>query len=150
MITIIETKQKDYFDISDDIKSGMIHIVCMSINGLTHLNIYSIDFNIPPELVNRSVELVNANKETGTFFPTANLSILPISEGSSQLSREEMKNCIKDVFVANQKYSKCKIIYFTLESHYIDKKLALEVIKEIISSERNTRDLFVETIWYEI
>jgi len=156
MIHLIKTSQKFPGDIIDDVKSGKIHIVCMGQNGLTHLNVYAeLYYKIPREVVNQCVELVNSKKETGTLFPKAYISILPKSErptdwneNPQKLSRNEIEIGIKDIFIANQEHLKCEIIYFTLESGYINKTIALEIIEEIALNE-NRQDLFVKTIWFE-
>ena len=156
MIKLIKTRQKFPGDIIDDVKSGKIHVVCMAQNGLTHLNVYAeLHCKISREIVNRCVDLVNSEKETGTFFPQAYISILPKSENrmdwsknAQNLSIEEMENCINDVFLANQEHLKSEIIYFSLENSYINKANALQIIENIMSKENKT-DLYVKTIWFE-
>jgi len=149
MIQLIKTNQKFPGDIIDDVKSGKIHIVCMGQNGLTHLNVYAeLYCKIPKEVVNQCVELVNSKKETGTLFPKAYITILPKSETPSDWNTNKMEMCIKDVFFANQEHLKCEIIYFTLESSYINRTIALEIVEKIVLNEKRT-DLFVKTIWFE-
>jgi hypothetical protein len=99
--------------------------------------------------------LVNSKKETGTLFPKAYLSILPKSERKIDriknpliLSFKELEKCIYDVFEANQKYLKSEIIYFSLESWYIDECTALDIIQKKIAEEANA-DLHVKTIWFQ-
>lgn len=156
MIELIETAQKSAKDIINDVKSGKIHVVCMAQNGYTHLNVYAeLYCKIPKPIVNACVELVNSKKETGTLFPEAYISILPKSEektdwnkNAQSLSMQEMKTCIGDVFIANQEYLKSEIIYFTLEGSYINKTMALQIIKSKIYNEKSNQ-LFVKTIWFE-
>ena len=57
-----------------------------------------------------------------------------------------METCIGDVFITNQKYLKSEIIFFSLESGYIRKTIALEIIKNIIAKEK-FNELYVKTIW---
>jgi hypothetical protein len=157
MIELIETSQKFPGDIINDVKSGKIHIVCMAQNGLTHLNVYAeLYYKIPRLIINQCVEHVNLKKETGTLYPHANISIIPKSENYTdwnknplRLNVQELQSCISDVFKANQEYLKSEIIYFTLESSYINKTMALKIIEDFIS-DMNTDELFVKTIWYEI
>jgi hypothetical protein len=149
MIELIQTAQKFPGDIINDVKSGKIHIVCICQNGLTHLNVYAeLYYKIPKAIVNECVDLVNSKKETGTLFPQAYISILPKSEGQQILNFEELESCVYDVFKANQEYLKSEIIYFTLESSYINKRDTLEIIKKKIAVEANA-DLYVKTIWFE-
>ena len=156
MIQLIKTKQKFPGDIINDVKSGKIHIVCMGQNGLTHLNVYAeLYCKIPREILNQCVELVNSKKETGTLFPKAYISILPKSEtptdwnkNPQKLGWDELENSIKEVFNANQDHLKSEIIYFTLESSYINKTIALEIIEKIVHND-DSKDLFVKTIWFD-
>jgi hypothetical protein len=149
MIELIKTPQKFPGDIINDVKSGKIHIVCMGQNGLTHLNVYAeLYYKIPKAVVNECVDLVNSKKETGTLFPHAYISILPKSEGQQILNYDELESCIYDVFKANQEYLKSEIIYFTLESSYVNKTDALAIIEKKVSVEMNN-DLLVKTIWFE-
>jgi hypothetical protein len=155
MIELIKTS-KFPGDIMNDVKSGKIHVVCMGQNGLTHLNVYAeLYCKIPKAIVNECVDLVNSKKETGTLFPKAYLSILPKSERKIDriknpliLSFKELEKCIYDVFEANQKYLKSEIIYFSLESWYIDECTALDIIQKKIAEEANA-DLHVKTIWFQ-
>jgi hypothetical protein len=157
MIQLIKTNQKSPSKIIEDVKSGKIHIVCMGHNGLTHLNIYAeLCYKIPNEAVDQCVERVNSNKETGTLFPQANITILPKSENKTDwnqnpqtLNSKELETCIADVFKANQEYLKSEIIYFTLENSYVDKDIALNIIKNKIDHEKSN-ELFVKTIWFEV
>ena len=149
MIELIKIPQKFPGDIINDVKSGKIHVVCMGQNGLTHLNIYAeLCYSIPKNVVNHCVDLVNSKKETGTLYPQAYISILPISDGKEKLDYKELENCIYDVFIANQKYLKSEIIYFSLESYYINKENALAIIERKIAVEIYN-DLYVKTIWFE-
>ena len=50
--------------------------------------------------------------------------------------------------IINQEYLKSEIIYFTLESSYINKGQVLDIIEKKIASEINS-DLYVKTIWFE-
>ncbi len=155
MIELIKTA-KFPGDIINDVKSGKIHVVCMGQNGLTHLNVYAeLYYKIPKAIVNECVELVNSKKETGTLFPQAYISILPKSERKTDwnrnpqtLSLEELEKCINDVFQANQEYLKSEIIYFSLESSYINVYDALDIIEKKITVEANA-DLYVKTIWFQ-
>jgi hypothetical protein len=154
MIELIENIQKFPEDIINDVKLGKIHVVCMAQNGLTHLNVYAeLYLEIPKSIVNQCVDLVNSKKETGTLFPHAYISLLPKSENKSDwnknpqiLNIKEMETCIGDVFITNQKYLKSEIIFFSLESGYIRKTIALEIIKNIIAKEK-FNELYVKTIW---
>lgn len=131
MIILINTAQKNPQDIFDDVKAWRIHIVCMAWNGLTHLNVYGeLFYKLPKEELNQFVDLVNSRRETGTLFPKANISILPVYENKNYdtFNLIELTECIKDVFVANHLHLKSQIIYFTLEDAYIDKRIALRVI----------------------
>ena len=149
MIELIKIPQKFPGDIINYVKSGKIHVVCMGQNGLTHLNVYTeLYYKIPKAIVNEWVDLVNSKKETGTLYPQAYISILPISDGKEKLDYKELENCIYDVFIANQEYLKSEIIYFTLESSYVNKTDALAIIEKKVSVEMNN-DLFVKTIWFE-
>lgn len=159
MIRLRRVNQKNAEEIIDDVKSGKIHIVCMARNGLTHLNVYAVLFcKLPNELVSKCAEDVNLNKETGTLFPKANITILPISENDTTwnqkpqtLSYNELEKCIDDVFKANQEYLKSEIIYFTLEEFWVDKKSAFRIIRDKIRQIRQfkSNDLFVKTIWFD-
>ena len=154
MIELIKTHQKFPGDIINDVKSGKIHIVCMAQNGLTNLNVYAeLHYKLPKPLINQCVDLVNSKKETGTLFPQANISILPKSEMRTDGIKNhhnisELEKFIDDVFEANQEYLKSEIIYFTLESSYINKGQVLDIIEKKIASEINS-DLYVKTIWFE-
>ena len=156
MIELIKTNQKFPGDIINDVKSGKIHIVCMAQNGLTHLNVYAeLYYKLPKPLINQCVDLVNSKKETGTLYPQANISILPKSEMRTDWNKNpvnitvtELEKFIDDVFKANQEYLKSEIIYFTLESSYINKYQALNIIENKIEQEINS-DLYVKTIWFE-
>ena len=156
MIRLIEINQKFPGDIIEDVKSGKVHVVCIAQNGLTHLNVYAeLYYKLPKELVNQCVNSVNSKKETGTLFPQANITILPKSENKSDWNQNpqtvdpnELENCIGDVFKANQEYLKSEIIYFTLENSYVNKRLALSIIRDKIE-QFNSNELFVKTIWFE-
>jgi hypothetical protein len=156
MIRLIEINQKFPGDIIEDVKSGKVHVVCMAQNGSTHLNVYTeLYYKLPKELVNQCVNSVNSKKETGTLFPQANITILPKSENKSDWNQNpqtvdpnELENCIVDVFKANQEYLKSEIIYFTLENSYVNKRLALSIIRDKIE-QFNSNELFVKTIWFE-
>ncbi len=154
MIELIITHQKFPGDIINDVKSGKIHIVCMAQNGMTHLNVYAeLYYKLPKPLINQCVDLVNSKKETGTLFPQANISILPKSEMRTEgiiyhHNIIDLENFIDDIFEANQKYLKSEIIYFTLESSYINKSQVLTIIEKKIVSEL-TSDSYVKTIWFE-
>jgi hypothetical protein len=144
-------------DIINEVKSGKIHVVCMGQNGLTHLNVYAeLYCKIPKDVVNTCVEHVNSNKETGTLYPQAFISILPKSErktdwnkNTQTLNLKEIEMCINDVFIANQDYLKSEIIYFTLEDSYINKNTALQIIKNKIFEE-SKNDLHVKTVWFQV
>lgn len=151
MITLIKTPQKNPQDIFDDVKIGKIHIVCMAWNGLTHLNVYGeLFYKLPKEELNQFVDLVNSSRETGTLFPKANISILPVCENENHdaLNLNELTECIKDVFIANQMYLKSDIIYFTLENAYIDKRIALRILEDFILKNASANQ-YVKTIWFE-
>jgi hypothetical protein len=155
MIELIEKPQKAPGDIINEVKSGKIHVVCMAQNGLTHLNVYAeLYCGIKRDVLNQCVDMVNSKKETGTLFPEAYISILPKSESRKDwnpnpqiVNAEELKTCIDDVFIANQKYLKSEIIYFSLEDSYVDKNMALHIIEKKIREERGN-DLHVKTIWF--
>lgn len=156
MIRLIKINQKPPGDIIEDVKSGKIHIVCMAQNGYTHLNVYAeLEYKLPKKLVNQCVENVNSKKETGTLYPEANITILPKSEIKTDwnkkpntLNAKELENCIGDVFKANQEYLKSEVIYFTLENSYVNKSLALSIIKDKIKK-LQSNELFLKTIWFE-
>lgn len=70
-------------------------------------------------MVSQCVDLVNKNKETGTLYPAAHISIIPKSSNANYwgtddvvLTREELESCIKDVFTANKNYLKTESIFF--------------------------------------
>ena len=110
MIELIDNK-KAPGDIINEVKSGKIHVVCMAQNGQTHLNVYAeLYCGIKRDVLNQCVDMVNSKKETGTLFPEAHISILPKSESRKDwnpnpqiVNAEELKTCIDDVFIANQK-----------------------------------------------
>ena len=156
MIELIEVNQQSASNIIEDVKSGKIHVVCVAWNGLTHLKVYGEFYcKLPEDTVNSCVEIVNKKRETGTLFPQAYLTIVPVSIaqkiGDKEycfLSNSEMKNAIYDVFKANEEYLKSEIIYFTLEKSYFDTHQALKIVKEYIL-ENESKNLFVKTVWFE-
>lgn len=143
-------------DIIEDIKNGKIHIVCAAWNGLTHLNVYAeLYHKLPKKIVNNSVEIVNQKKETGTFYPQANISILPVSESKKEWNKnplkttgEELEACIKDVFLANETYIKAETILFSLEGSYVNKRLAYQIVEKIVG-QNNNENLHVKSVWFE-
>jgi len=153
MIELISVFQKSPADIIEDVKAGKIHIVCMAQNGLTHLNVYAeLYYKLPRNLVKECVDLVNFSRETGTLYPKAFITILPKTELRNQnlipLTFDELKKCLEDVFKANEEYLKSEIIYFTLESGYVDLNSAKMIVNELIN-ENSRKELFVKTIWFE-
>jgi ABC-type phosphate transport system ATPase subunit len=156
MIELHLTNQKFPGNIIGEVKNGKIHVVCMAKNGLTHLNVYAeLYYKLEKEIVNKSVDLVNNNMETGTLFPKANISILPIvnnirvgNTNPDRMPFYDLRKCIEDVFKANEEFIKSEIIYFTLESSYIDKSVVLKIIQEIIENSSH-KNLKVKTVWFE-
>lgn len=137
----------------DELLANQVHIVCVAQNGLTHLNVYAeLWCDIDKIIVSNACDKINSKKETGTLYPVANITILPKSEMNTDLNRHtsvlsfsQLQNCIKDVFVANSNYIKSEKIFFSLEPYYIDKKMAFEIINDlIINNEIN--DNFVKII----
>ena len=153
MIEVKTTSQKFPGDIIEDIKAGRIHVVCMAQNGLTHLNVYAeLYYKLPREMINKIVEIVNSKRETGTLYPQAYISILPkfgkTSEILHLLNPDELFNCLKDVFIANEEYLKSEIIYFTLEGSYVDTNLAFSMINEIVNIYQG-KTTAVKSVWFE-
>lgn len=155
MIELIE-KQNSYAgcdELKRELLNKQIHIVCAAQNGLTHLNFYTeLWCRIDKVTVNKAVEIINSKKETGTLYPLLNITILPKSEkktdwnrNSDILSKMELKNCILDVFKANNEYIKCESIYFSLEPFYTNVLWAHDIIKELIEN-NSVGDSFVKRI----
>jgi len=149
MIKLETVNPKYPKDIIADVKLGNIHIVCMAQNGLTYLNVYAeLYYKLEKQLVNTCVKETNSKLETGTLYPKANISILPKNVENRKLTKKELKESIKDVFKANELCIGAEIIYFTLERSYINKALALEIIKELIIEFKNESQI-VKTIWID-
>ena len=157
MIVIEEVKQKDPSSILKEVLSGKIHVVCAAQNGLTHLNVYAeLYCKVARNFVNSCVDQANSRKQTCTLFPKANISILPKAERATarntnpqQLSREELKQGIADVFRANALYVQSEIIYFSLEHNYADVRLILQLVKDYVESARE-EEVHVKTVWFEV
>ncbi len=122
-------------ELKNELLAKQVHVVCAAQNGLTHLNVYAeLWCGIEKKTVNVVCDAVNGNKETGTLYPFANITLLPKSERSSDwnkfpsvLTENELTNCIKDVFVANNVYIKSEKIYFSLEPSYFEIELVYKI-----------------------
>jgi len=121
-----------------------IHLVCEAANGLTALNAFAcqvceIDFKI----IDEAVALVNNKKETGTLYPRASISIIPIERvlnnnyDQAGLNTPALQKCLEDVLVANEKYIHAKLIYFSLET-FADRHLLIKnILRNLLDNQFN-------------
>lgn len=90
MIELITKSVVNPRDIIERILSGKIHVVCIAQNGLTHLNVYGeLYCKVPRDIINKFCDEVNSSKKAATFFPEANISILPKSERQTDWNRNQ-------------------------------------------------------------
>ncbi|SFG28278.1 hypothetical protein [Pontibacter chinhatensis] len=119
--------------VAEDYSNKKLHIVCAAMNGLTFYNVFADRAGLGP-VADEMTKKVNQNNETGTFWPKAALSIIPLSvynDRNDVGNREVMRKHIKDVFLAQNKYVKSPNLLFAFEARSdFDNDLAMEVLEE--------------------
>lgn len=122
------------FDVAEDFKRKDLHIVCIAVNALTFYNCFAGVAGIDDQLTGESCRRVNISNETGTLWPRAALTILPLSvynDRDDHGNSDAMRKHIKDAFLAQEKYVKSSEILFAFEGRGdFDYKLALDILKE--------------------
>ena len=146
MIELIRknTSYAGSYELKDEFISKKVHLVTIAQNGLTHLNVYAeLWCGIPKMTVNQLVNMVNEKKETGSFYPIANISILPKSEKSNYpqvdnlpFTGSDLVKCLLDVFVVNNTLIKSEIVYFSLEPYYTNVTMIVNLLNDFIKDNR--------------
>lgn len=162
-VKITEVNDINFFDIGQKLKEKEIHLICIASCGLNVLSMMAKDeCNIPSEVVEKSVDLINLEQKVGTLYPQANISIIPIlswktspppsqicSTSGIQEDTEIILNFIKDIFSINEKYIKSKIIHFSLEPSYINTEITLDVLKKYAKT-LDTKTLIVQEVLFHL
>jgi len=118
------------------VKNGNIHYVSLAEPGLNVVSAVILGCGFDHRERNDFMLRVNHAKETGTLYPRANISLLPVPRASyggmddnihhdSQYTQEEIVAQILDAFKANSQYIKSRTMYFDFrnmsvrEAHYL-------------------------------
>jgi hypothetical protein len=121
--------------VTEDLRKGKIHIVCVAVNALTFFNAIAVQsLGISSELATLWCKEVNEKNETGTLYPKFNITLIPVPnyENRNDWDNETiMIKHIKDAFLANSKYIKSSEIIFALEQ--VKDSLANHVLRKVAS-----------------
>jgi hypothetical protein len=122
---------------SNNLKNKEVHIVCSALYGLNTYGALSSEF-ISHEEASAHALRVNKANETGTLYPKAPITIIPLSifeERNDFGNAALMKKLIEDCFVANEQYWKIPHLHFCFDSgHVFDNELALKTIEETLET----------------
>ncbi len=150
MVEYIPTYHYQVDQLVEQLKQRKIHVVFMAINALTYLNaIATHSLGFTSAELDVHVNKVNLQKETGTLFPKANVTLLPnnlYNDDSIEFDEIQIETFISDVFEANRLYIKSDTIFFLLDAHYIYHNQIIRVLERMIQQKAFV-DPYVRTIY---
>lgn len=148
MLKVEKIKPIDNDKLICELKDGSSHYISWAIPGLT----FATEF-CKSGLNNNATNYkdlfakINIARETGTLYPQANMTFLPVEKANyymgteihydGEYTAEEKLSHMKDVLIANRDYIKVKRLYLDvrdleLDASYIGKMDYLDVLKELI------------------
>jgi hypothetical protein len=130
------TKALGGAEVENDFKSKKLHVVCVGVNALTFYNVFAGMAGLGPK-ASELVNTVNTKNETGTCWPKASLSLVPLTKYEDRNdfgNREVMRKHIKDALQAQSLYLKSPELLFAFEERGdFDNRLAMEVLREEVA-----------------
>lgn len=133
---------------SDALKNKEVHLVCPAFDGMTSYGPLVRLFLSDADAVRHALTVNRAN-ETGTLYPRAPITIIPLSIFEDRNDFGDaglMKKHIEDCFVANEQYWKIPHLHFSFDSHHVfDIELARKTLEEALETREfvHTREISI-------
>lgn len=109
-------RTEDEIDYIPLLKNKSVHVVAFAEEGFSFFKAYA-EFALGLS-ISKAVDLcrrINREDETGTLWPTGNLTALPRRFfRDEELDEKGFKRCLRDAFIANRDYCKCEHLVFQL------------------------------------